>query len=133
MRRVIAVALALESLLLLALAWFFWNYPGGLLPNAPVYQDPEMLPTLALLGYVALLQPVIVYAWRGVLPASLVPRCLVIATALPVTMTQLVLPFAVEGGLDDSTILWGFCVALGLAYMLNRDLLRPKPATVTET
>ena len=28
-------------------------------------------------------------------------------------------------GLADSTILWGFCVALGMAYMLNRDILRP--------
>ena len=54
---------------------------------------------------------------------------LVIATALPVTLTQLVLPFVVDGGLADSTILWGFCVALGMAYMLNRDILRPAPAT----
>jgi hypothetical protein len=72
---------------------------------------------------------VIAYAWRGALPASLLPRCLVLATTLAVMLTQLVLPFAVEGGLNDSTILWGFCVALGLAYMLNRDVLRPSPVT----
>jgi hypothetical protein len=129
LRRVIAIALVFESLLLLALVWFFWNVPGGVLPRMPEYENPEVLPTVAVLAYVGLLQPVIVYAWRGVLPASMLPRCLVIATALPVTLTQLVLPFAVDGGLADSTILWGFCVALGIAYMLNRDVLRPAPAT----
>ena len=129
MRRIIAVALVFESLLLLALVWFFWNLPGGLLPRTPEYENPEVLPTIAVLGYVLMLQPVIVYAWRGVLPASALARWLVIATALPVTLTQLVLPFAVHGGLADSTILWGFCVALGIAYMLNRDVLRPAPAT----
>ena len=131
MRRVIAIALVFESLLLLALVWFFWNAPGGLLPRMPEYENPELLPTVAVLAYVALLQPVIVYAWRGELPVSMLPRYLVIATALPVTLTQLVLPFAVDGGLADSTILWGFCVALGLAYMLNRDVLRPAPVTET--
>ena len=129
MRRVIAIALVFESLLLLALVWFFWNTPGGLLPRIPRYENPEVLPTVAVLAYVALLQPVIVYAWRGVLPVSMLPRLLVIATALPVTLTQLVLPFVVDDGLADSTILWGFCVALGLAYMLNRDVLRPAAAT----
>ena len=82
MRRVIALALVFESLLLLALAWFFWNLPGGVLPKMPEYENPEVLPTVAVLAYVALLQPVIVYAWRGVLPASTLPRCLVIALSL---------------------------------------------------
>jgi len=131
LRRVIAIALVFESLLLMALVWFFWNTPGGLIPRMPQYENPEVLPTVAVLAYVALLQPVIVYAWRGVLPTSMLPRILVIATALPVTLTQLVLPFIVDGGLSDSTILWAFCVALGLAYMLNRDILRPAPTSAT--
>ena len=128
MRRVIAIALVLEAALLIAIDWFLWNLQGDLFADHPLREDHGMLPMLAILGYVALLPPVIFYAWRGALPSSLLPRCLVLATTLAVTATQLVLPFAVEGGLNDSTILWGFCVALGLAYMLNRDVLRPAPA-----
>lgn len=125
MRRVIAIALVLEAVLLIAVDWFLWTLEGDLFADHPLRDDHTLLPMLAILGYVALLPPVIVYAWRGALPSSLLPRCLVLATTLAVTATQLVLPFAVEGGLNDSTILWGFCVALGLAYMLNRDVLRP--------
>ena len=130
MRRVIAVALGLEALLLLALAWFFWHLPNGVLPPdaPPVAERESMLRPVAVLGYVALLLPVIVYAWRGRLPVALMPRCLVLATALPVTLTQLVLPFVLERGLEDSGLLWGFSVALGVAYMLNRDLLGPREA-----
>ena len=129
MRRVIAIALVLEAVLLIAVDWFLWNLEGDLFAEHPLHGGQGLLPMLAILGYVALLPPVIVYAWRGALPASLLPRCLVLATTLAVTATQLVLPFAIEDGLNDSTILWGFCVALGLAYMLNRDVVRPAPVT----
>jgi len=131
LRRVIAIALVLEGPLLTAVDWVLWNLEGDLFVDHPLREGHGLLPMLAILGYVALLPPVIVYAWRGSLPSSLLPRCLVLATTLAVTATQLVLPFAVEGGLQDSTILWGFCVALGLAYMLNRDVLRP-PAVTTD-
>jgi len=129
LRRVIAVALVLEAVLLLALAWFFGNIEGDMLIEHPLLGARSVLPIAGLLFYVALLPPVIVYAWRGALPSSLLPRCLVLSTTLAVTLTQLVLPFTVKDGLSDSTILWGFCVALGLAYMLNRDVLRPAPAS----
>ena len=131
MRRVVAIALVLEALLLLAIDWFLWNIQGDLLDDHPFSNDHDLAPMLAILGYVALLPPVIFYAWRGSLPSSLVPRCLVLATTLSVTLTQLVLPFALEGGLNDSIILWGFCVALGLAYMLNQDVVRPAPVAET--
>ena len=129
MRRVIAIALVFEAALLLAIVWFFLGLEGDLLIQHPVRSENSLFPIAGLVGYVALLPPVIVYAWRGALPASLLPRCLVLSTTLAVTLTQLVLPFAIDGGLYDSTILWGFCVALGLAYMLNRDVLRPAPVT----
>jgi hypothetical protein len=129
LRRVIAIALVLEAVLLIAVDWFLWNLEGDLFAGHPLREGHGTLPMLAILGYVALLPPVIVYAWRGALPASLLPRCLVLATTLAVTATQLVLPFVLDGGLYDSTILWGFCVALGLAYMLNRDVLRPAAAS----
>jgi hypothetical protein len=125
LRRVIALALVAEAALILAVVWFFLGFEGDLLIQHPEFQDESTLPVAGLLGYVVLLPPVIVYAWRGALPASTLPRCLVLSTTLAVTLTQLVPPFAIEGGLYDSTILWGFCVALGLAYMLNRDVLRP--------
>jgi hypothetical protein len=129
LRRVIAVALVFEAGLLLTVAWFFSNLEGDLLIQHPMRDNSSVLPVAALLAYVALLPPVIAYAWRGTLPMSRLPRCLVLAATLAVTLTQLVLPFALDDGLNDSTILWGFCVALGLAYMLNRDVLRPSPAT----
>jgi hypothetical protein len=129
LRRVIAIALVLEGLLLLAIDWFLWNLDGDLFDDNPFAGGHTTLRMLIILAYVAILPPVIAYAWRGALPASKLPRCLVLATTFAVTLTQLVLPFAVDGGLNDSTILWGFCVALGLAYMLNRDVLRPAPVT----
>jgi hypothetical protein len=132
LRRVIAIALVLEAVLLIAVDWFLWNLNGDLFVDHPLREGQGLLPMLAILGYVTLLPPVIVYAWRGALPSSLLPRCLVLATTLAVTATQLVLPFAIDGGLNDSTILWGFCVALGLAYMLNRDVLRPAPVTTEQ-
>ena len=66
------------------------------------------------------------------LPAALLPRCLVLATSFIVTLTQLALPLAVEGGLEDSMVLWAFSVALGLAYMLNCDVLRPAQPTESD-
>ena len=133
MRRVIVIALGLEVALLLALTWFFWHLANDVLPaDAPPVAARELFPrTASVLAYIGLLLPVIVYSWRGSLPASLLPRCLVIAAALPVTLTQLVLPFILDDGLEDSALLWGFSVALGVAYMLNRDLLAA-PKAVSE-
>jgi len=128
LRRTVAVALAAEAALLLVLAWFFLGIEGDVLIVHPTREEGSVLVIAALLGYAALLVPAIVYAWHGALPASPLNRLLVLTASLVVTLTQLALPFAIKDGLNDALVLWGFSVALGLAYMLNCDVLRPAPA-----
>ena len=131
MRRVIAVMLLIEALLLLFVAWFASSLTSAsLLDGASrLPSDEAQLRSLAALGYALLLTPVIAYAWRGALPRSRLPRGVMLAATLTVTLTQLAWPFVVEQGFEDSIVLWLFSIALGLVYMLNRDLIRP---TVTE-
>ena len=127
MRRVIAFMLVLEALLLLFVAWFAWSLAGGALfdGGASFSAQDGHVRALAALGYAMLLAPVIAYAWRGSLPQALLPRSLMLVATLTVTLAQLAWPFVVEHGWEDSIVLWSFSVALGLVYMLNRDLIRP--------